>query len=291
MPGRSVVATLAVLLGGSGACGPSVDATATTNDDETSVVGSDGASSGEHGGNAYGGCLPSGVVGPSECSGFFGGMAAEACTACACHPRCDGAGDCPAPPSGGGAAPECYDGRCILPCNEDSACPGDMLCGTLSIDDKRACVEGMTDALACAANADSPGWDDPCPPLSTQEACEALSSPETGYACTWLEQQTFAVPSEECMPVETAAKCVLTSQSNVFEGGECGGVAPLAGYCASDDVRVVYEDLGPGTARLSTYHGCDRFPVYEFLTAMHGFCDFSGELPIPLICECGCSAT
>jgi hypothetical protein len=273
-----------------GACGPSVDSPPTTTEDPSSDVASDASSSGDEGTNPFGKCLPDGLVSPSQCSGSFGAVVDGACQACACHPGCEDTSDCPEPPSGGTATADCYDGRCILPCDADNDCPGDMLCGTLSIDDKRACVEVMTDALACAANADSPGWDDPCPPLATRDACEALSSPDTGYACTWVEQETFAVPADECVPAATSAKCVLTAQTDVFEGGACGGIARLAGYCANEDVRVVYEDLGPGTARLSSYRGCDRFPVYEFQASTYGFCDYSGALPIPLICECGCSA-
>lgn len=103
----------------------------------------------------------------------------------------------------------------------------------------------------------------------------------------WITQSLYSLPADECAPVETTEHCVLTDLRDQNEP-ECGGLAPKGGYCNDLDVRVAFEDLGPGTARLTTLRGCDRLPVAGFPNEW-GLCDFSGEISIPIICDCACA--
>lgn len=280
----AIVATVSLL-----ACAPAVvssDGDGGADDDDEGEP--DGPpSAGESGGdpNPYDECAVDYYFGPMfSCSeGAFGGTAADACSACICGIACSVDSDCPQPSTGTvGAA--CVEEACLLPCDETSACPEGMRCGTRNWDGRATCVETVDDPLACHYTLFDPDWPDPCTPQLDRDSCEALVS-KYGFACKWATQTVLQGTSDDCAPLEVVESCVLTqATAHELSPPTCGAV----GYCEASATRVLFEDFGGGSMRLTSIGACELMPIYSNLAMGFQFCSFDETPPMPAKCACGC---
>jgi hypothetical protein len=162
-----------------------------------------------------------------------------------------------------------------------------MRCGTLNFDESPVCAEVLDDPLACAGSSTpSAPWSNPCPGLPDKASCEALVS-EYGFACKWATLSLYQVPADDCTPIETSQECIMTAQSDFLDDSvECQQPA----YCDATGTRVFFEDIGGGTVRLYSFDDCQprMNPVIDTQGNPVDYCDYSGAIPLPLICECGC---
>jgi hypothetical protein len=268
-------------------CGPTVDDPAGDGGGSGGAHDGAGNASGGGGENPYVGCAAGDFASSylRTCSSAFGVTVEGVCAACLCHDDdCDRGSDCPAP---AGSTPDCREGQCVLRCEDDGDCPGEMRCGTLNADESNVCADVVDDPLACAAEASEPGWPDPCPDLTDEASCEAVTS-DLGYACKWSTQTLYQVPADECVPVEVTERCILTTSRIGYAPppGECVAF----GRCDATGTRVFFEDIGGGTVRLIAFDDCElQLGPGPGADGHHlEYCDYSGTTPLPIICGCAC---
>jgi hypothetical protein len=274
------------------ACGPSRaghDGDGGGGGDTDGGASHDGAGEADTDGNDYDGCVGwefyfSDVNRDCE-GGAFGATVPDSCSACSCASECSRDSDCSSP-RGGNAVPDCRDGACVLRCDADTTCPEGMRCGALNADDSPICADVLDDPLACGAINWDATWPNPCVSITDEASCETLVS-EYGYACKWATVSLYQVPADDCVPIETTQECILTAQGDFpDESGACQQPA----YCEATGTRVYFEDVGGGTVRLYSYEDCQprMDPRIDTQGNPVDFCDYSGAVPLPLVCECGC---
>jgi hypothetical protein len=161
-----------------------------------------------------------------------------------------------------------------------------MRCGTLVWDDSPVCAEALDDPLACAAEATLGDWQNPCVAITDQATCEALVS-DYGFACKWATLSVYQAPADDCVPIETSQACLMTALvDNLDDSAAC----EQPGYCEATGTRVSFEDIGGGTVRLYSYTDCKprAAPMIDTQGNPMDYCDYSGEVPLPIVCGCGC---
>jgi len=251
----------------------------------TIVLAACGAKVIDHGtgGDGTGGEVPGGVVLLSDCrdegcnhrpGDTEGVWAAGGCDACFCQAFCDDDEDCLPAPSTGTSVPACSepDGVCVLPCDAGQLCPDGMLCVTdANFPAIELCAWAQTDALYCYDEEPSL-QDDPCAQYTTAEACSAIVSEVAAVRCSWARRSILAAGSQSCDVVTSEELCVAV------RGEHCDPIA----QCSTGG-GAHWRDLGAGTAEMIEVSDCSWRPYGEWEP-----CDFTGDVPIPLVCGCAC---
>ena len=140
-------------------------------------------------------------------------------------------------------------------------------------DDGDICVWGTDDEFFCGHALGGPP--DPCGGITSESTCNATVSDLTNDRCVWVEETILANGSPSCEGSATQGRCVW-----VEEASDCSSTE----RCPSDDVRVLWRDLGAGTVAVASFD-CGFQPYWA-----EGYenCDLSGIAAIPLVCACGC---
>jgi hypothetical protein len=212
-----------------------------------------------------------------SCSGMRGFQVPGMCIACACGESCNSDDDCTAP-DGTDAVGVCVRHSCYLRCDEDKTCPEGMQCA----DDRDgsggcACAWVSDDPFVCVESKFNT-HDDPCLTIMDEAQCNQTMSANVDVRCMWVEAEVLSTGSTMCEVAAIQPRCL-----RVREGaGSCTGID----VCPDGSTRVLYQDLGAGTAELLAIDCSIELRSHPY----SGHCDFTDEVAIPLACGCGCDA-
>jgi len=211
--------------------------------------------------------------GDLPCAGAWAFQVPDQCAACLCSEDCDADADCAAP-AGASAVGVCVDQECVLQCGADNDCPEGMLCAQTHRTDDAICIWASDDPFVCAES--NAGDDvDPCEAIADEATCNATMSATLDDRCLWVEGRILSTTSESCEPAGTQGHCLRVREA----GGSCGDID----VCGGGSTRVLWNDLGAGTAEILALD-CSL----DLRSHAGTSCDFTGGVGIPLACACGC---
>lgn len=227
--------------------------------------------------DGYANCLP--ALGPefqSEACPQWGlpqPAGVDACAACRCQVQCTGNNEC-LPPHGVTGSGLCEQGSCVLYCDGDGDCANGMACLADPADQSaRICAWQTDDAFYC----DAVHGQDPCAQFQNELSCVGGGSPLLlDYACQWVREYDYVLPSGNCEPPRSRSSCIAVLQTPP-------SACEAAHTCGTNQQSVYWRESGPSMAKLLVLDGCEQPFDPQYLP-----CDFESTLALPIVCGCQC---